>query len=191
MRSPGKQLKCRTRLRAACSAGFQTGCNVGLQTHVRIWMYILSMVPSFSASGSASLHGAAPPRFGGVHIRNRGRLPHWEQEAGLHFVISHLADSLPKDVLRKIAERHQILAEAKKTGARLLPGQKARLAEYSRARIEAYVDRGFGNPRYSRSGGRRYPVTISLKSAMVEKLRSTSSMRPRFAPRTSRRGRAP
>jgi REP element-mobilizing transposase RayT len=79
-----------------------------------------------------------------VHIRNRGRLPHWEKEAGLYFLTFHLADSLPNEVLRKIAKRHQILAEAKRIGARLLPEQKAELAEYSRPRVEAYVDRGCG-----------------------------------------------
>ena len=108
------------------------------------WMYILSMAPRVSPLDSASLNGAAPPRFGEVHIRNRGRLPHWEKEAGLYFLTFHLADSLPKGVLRKIAERHEILAEAKRIGARLLPEQKAQLAEYGRRRIEEYVDRGGG-----------------------------------------------
>lgn len=108
-------------------------------------MYILSMVPRPSAFDPASLHGAAPPRFGEVHIRNRGRLPHWEKESGLYFLTFHLADSLPKEVLRKIAERHEILAEAKRIGARLLPEQKVQLAEYSRRRIEEYVDRGYGS----------------------------------------------
>ncbi|MDR3753754.1 MAG: transposase [Terracidiphilus sp.] len=108
-------------------------------------MYILSMAPRQSAFDSSSLHGAAQPRFGEVHIRNRGRLPHWEKEAGLYFLTFHLADSLPKEVLRKIAERHETLAEAKRIGARLLPEQKAQLAEYSRRWIEEYVDRGCGS----------------------------------------------
>jgi len=103
------------------------------------------MVPRPTAPDSASLHGAAPPRFGQVNIRNRGRLPDWEKEAGLYFLTFHLADSLPKEVLRKIAERHEILAEAKRIGARLLPEQKAQLAQYSRRRIEEYVDLGCGS----------------------------------------------
>ena len=127
------------------SAGFQTGCNVGLQTHVFAWMYILSMAPPVSRLDSSRLNGTAPPRFGEVHIRSRGRLPHWEKEAGLYFLTFHLADSLPKEVLRKIAERHEFLAEAKRIGARLLPEQKAQLVEYSRRRIEEYVDRGCGS----------------------------------------------
>ena len=108
-------------------------------------MYILSMAPPVPPFDSARLNGAAPPRFGEVHIRNRGRLPHWEKEAGLYFLTFHLADSLPKEVLRKITERHEILAEAKRIGARLLPEQKSQLAEYSRKRIEEYVDRGHGS----------------------------------------------
>ena len=108
-------------------------------------MYILFIVPPPSAHDSANLHRAAPLRFGEVHIRNRGRLPHWEKDAGLYFLTFHLADSLPKEVLQKIAKRHQILVEAKRIGARLLPEQKAELAEYSRPRIEGYVDRGCGS----------------------------------------------
>jgi REP element-mobilizing transposase RayT len=108
-------------------------------------MYILSMAPPVPPFDSPRLNGAAQPRFGEVHIRNRGRLPHWEKEAGLYFLTFHLADSLPNEVLRKIAQRQEILAEAKKIGARLLLEQKAQLAEYSRRRIEEYVDRGSGS----------------------------------------------
>jgi REP element-mobilizing transposase RayT len=94
---------------------------------------------------SAYLHGAGQPSYGEVHIRNRGRLPHWEIEEGLYFITFHLADSLPHSVLAKIAERHNILATAKQKNAKLLPEQKALLAGYSRARIEEYFDRGAGS----------------------------------------------
>jgi len=94
---------------------------------------------------AARLHGAAQPRFGEVHIRTRGRLPHWEKEEGLYFLTFHLADSLPQSVLQKIAERHRILATAKQANANLLPEQKALLADYSHTRIEAYFDRGAGS----------------------------------------------
>jgi REP element-mobilizing transposase RayT len=93
----------------------------------------------------AYINGAVQPRYGEVHIRNRARLPHWEKEEGLYFIIFHLADSLPDSVLEKIAERHQILVAAKNNNANLLPEQKALLAEYSRARIEEYFDRGAGS----------------------------------------------
>jgi REP element-mobilizing transposase RayT len=94
---------------------------------------------------SAELHGAVQPRFGEVHIRNRGRLPHWEKEEGLYFITFHLADSLPRAVLAKIAERHQILLSAKRKDANLLPEQKALLAAYSHTRIEEYFDLGTGS----------------------------------------------
>jgi REP element-mobilizing transposase RayT len=93
---------------------------------------------------SARLHGAVPPRYGEVHIRNRGRLPHWEKEEGLYFITFHLADSLPKSVIVKIAERHRILATAQQNNAHLLPEQKAQLDVYSHARIEEYFDSGAG-----------------------------------------------
>jgi REP element-mobilizing transposase RayT len=92
----------------------------------------------------ANIHGAIQPRYGEVHIRNRGRLPHWAKEEGLYFITFHLADSLPKSVLAKIAERHRILVAAKQTNAHLLPEQKTLLASYSHARIEEYFDRGAG-----------------------------------------------
>jgi REP element-mobilizing transposase RayT len=94
---------------------------------------------------SAFLHGAVQPRFGEVHIRNRGRLPHWEKEAGLYFLTFHLADSLPDSVLAKIAERHRILEAVRDNNANLLPEQKALLAAYSHTHIEEYFDRGAGS----------------------------------------------
>jgi len=96
-------------------------------------------------SSSAQLHGAVKPRYGEVHIRNRGRLPHWEREQGLYFITFHLADSLPESVLVKIAERHHILATAKRDHANLLPVQKALLAAYSHTRMEEYFDHGAGS----------------------------------------------
>jgi REP element-mobilizing transposase RayT len=94
---------------------------------------------------SAQLHGAAQPRYGEVHIRNRGRLPHWEKEEGLYFITFHLADSLPHSVLAKIAERHHILSTARQKNANLLPEQKVLLAAYSHTRMEEYFDRGAGS----------------------------------------------
>jgi REP element-mobilizing transposase RayT len=94
---------------------------------------------------AAYIHGAVQPRYGEVHIRNRGRLPHWEKEEGLYFITFHLADSLPHSVLAKIAERHRILEAANNIDANLLPEQKALLAEYCHARIEEYFDQGAGS----------------------------------------------
>jgi REP element-mobilizing transposase RayT len=92
-----------------------------------------------------SIHGAEQPRYGAVHIRNRGRLPHWEKEAGLYFITFHLADSLPKAVLEKVTERHRILSAAKEQGATLLPEQKNLIAAYSQKRIEEFHDNGHGS----------------------------------------------
>jgi REP element-mobilizing transposase RayT len=93
----------------------------------------------------ALLHGAMQPRYGEVHIRNRGRLPHWEKEEGLYFITFHLADSLPHSVLAKIAERHRILEAARENQFNLLPEQKALLDSYSRVHIEEFIDRGAGS----------------------------------------------
>ncbi len=93
----------------------------------------------------ARLHGAVPPRYGKVHVRNRGRLPHWEKEEGLYFITFHLADSLPQSVRAKITERRRILEAAQQAKANLSPEQKTELAAYSHARIEEYFDRGAGS----------------------------------------------
>jgi menaquinone-specific isochorismate synthase len=93
----------------------------------------------------AALFGAIQPQFGQVHIRNRGRLPHWEMDSGLYFITFRLADALPRAVLTKVAERHRILETARISGIQLSPEQEAELAEYSSSRIEAYCDHGSGS----------------------------------------------
>ena len=93
---------------------------------------------------AAVVQGAMQPRFGEVRIRQRGRLPHWEKDAGLYFITFHLADSLPQQVLEKIAERHRILIEARRVGAHLLPSQEVLAAEFSSAKLEDYFDRATG-----------------------------------------------
>jgi len=95
-------------------------------------------------SAAATVQGAVQPLFGEVHNRQRGHLPHWEKDGGLYFITFRLEDSLPKLVLKKIAERQRILAAAKQAGAHLLPFQKALVAEFSSAKLEEYFDRGAG-----------------------------------------------
>jgi len=92
----------------------------------------------------ASVQGAVQPRFGEVHIRNRGRLPHWEKDSGLYFLTFNLADSLPRNVVEKLVERNRILLAAERTQVKLLPTQKVMIAEYSPKRIEEYFDHGMG-----------------------------------------------
>ena len=93
---------------------------------------------------AAIVQGAVQPRFGEVRIRQRGRLPHWEKDAGLYFITFRLADSLPKPVLEMIAERQRILMATKQSGAHLLPSQEVLVAEFSPAELEEYFDRGAG-----------------------------------------------
>jgi REP element-mobilizing transposase RayT len=95
-------------------------------------------------SSANAAQGALQPYFGEVRIRQRGRLPHWEKEAGLYFVTFHLADSLPRPVLEKVSERYRVLETAQRAGANLLPDQKVLVAEYSPKKIEEYFDRGIG-----------------------------------------------
>jgi REP element-mobilizing transposase RayT len=94
--------------------------------------------------GESVVQGAVQPRFGEVRIRRRGRLPHWEKEAGLYFVTFRLADSLPKSVLEQIAERQRVLEAAKRARAKLRPEQKVLIAEFSIRKIEEYFDCGIG-----------------------------------------------
>jgi hypothetical protein len=54
---------------------------------------------SFVPDTAATAQSAVQPRFGEVHIRRRGRLPHWEKDGGLYFITFLLADSLPKTAL--------------------------------------------------------------------------------------------
>lgn len=92
-----------------------------------------------SAAVPAAGTEASRLRFGEVRIRDRGRLPHWEKDAGLYFVTFRLADSLPQHVLIELEK--QVASPAKK------PLPRAELKELSERRIrliEAYLDRGSG-----------------------------------------------
>jgi REP element-mobilizing transposase RayT len=92
----------------------------------------------------AAIQGATKPRFGEVTIRERGRLPHWERETGTYFVTFRLADSLPRDVLQKIVERHRVLEAAKRSGLKLLRAQELLVAAYTPKKVEEYLDSGKG-----------------------------------------------
>ncbi len=130
------------------SAGLQSGCSAGdhartnsLQSKIR---RMTTTTPHQPSARQAAALGAEQPRFGEVRIRNRGRLPHWERDAGLYFITFRLGDSLPRQVLDKIVERHRVLQATKQSGLRLLPHQKALVDEYNLKRIEEYFDRGHG-----------------------------------------------
>ena len=51
-------------------------------------------------------------------IRNRGHLPHWEEDHGLYFVTFRLADSLPKSVLASLQLTKTDAPEERKKKAR-------------------------------------------------------------------------
>ena len=93
-----------------------------------------------SAAVPAAGSEASRLRFGEVTVRNRGRLPHWEKDAGLYFITFRLHDSLP----------HHLLDELEKeTGAisviKTLPKAKAaELRERRQRLVETYLDRGCG-----------------------------------------------
>jgi REP element-mobilizing transposase RayT len=62
-------------------------------------------------------------------IRSRGRLPHWEAQAGIYFVTFRLADSLPQEALLRIEAE---IREAKDSGS-----SKTK-------KLERYLDQGRG-----------------------------------------------
>lgn len=70
----------------------------------------------------------------------RGRLPHWEIEGGRYFVTVRLHDSLPREVVTRLAEVHQSLQNI-----------EARSSEYVRLQrqyfltMEKYLDAGVGS----------------------------------------------
>jgi REP element-mobilizing transposase RayT len=88
--------------------------------------------------------GVTPARFREISIRDRGRLPHWEKAIAAYFVTFRLADSLPKAVLQKLAERKRMLVKAQHSGRQLLPDEKAALAELGARRVEELLDMGGG-----------------------------------------------
>ncbi len=93
-----------------------------------------------SASGDA---GATPP--GELRIRNRGHLPHWEQEGGTYFVTFRLADSLPKSVLDFFEqERESLVRRAKQQRRELTSSEQTRLRELYSDRVETQLDSGAG-----------------------------------------------
>jgi len=104
------------------------------------------MDPQRSAGVSPAVAGVSRPRFGSVTIRDRGRPPHWELDAGLYFVTFRLADSLPRSVLQLFrSERESILATAPQLGREPSADEKQRLAKLFSVRIERYLDSGAGS----------------------------------------------
>ena len=98
------------------------------------------------APGFGEMGRRSRPRFGSVTIRERGRLPHWEIDAGLHFVTFRLADSLPNTVLEQFrTERESIMAPAAHLGRELSANEKQRIAKLFSTKIERHLDAGAGS----------------------------------------------
>ena len=85
-----------------------------------------------SAGDSPAVPGATRPRFGGVQIRERGRLPHWESDGATYFVTFRLHDTVPESLRREVEERKKLPIK--------LPGDK----RASVKEMEAYLDRSTG-----------------------------------------------
>lgn len=86
-----------------------------------------------------------PPHYRDLIIRDRGRLPHWEQDNATYFVTFRLADSLPQSVLNQItSERQSILKLARQQKRELPKTENKHLKRLSTVRIEEYLDSGAG-----------------------------------------------
>jgi REP element-mobilizing transposase RayT len=69
----------------------------------------------------------------------RGKLPHWEVEAGRYFVTVRLADSLPREVVLQLQEIHQNLSAIEPKTEQFAALQRT----YFRS-MEKYLDAGTG-----------------------------------------------
>ena len=74
-------------------------------------------------------------------------MPHWEKASSVYFVTFRLADSLPQPILQKLAERRRMLAEARRSGRKLLAHEEAAIAELGARKLEEYLDAGSGSCR--------------------------------------------
>lgn len=83
---------------------------------------------------------------GGLRIRHRGRLPHWEIEKGTYFVTFRLNDSVPRKVADSYRfERENIIHTAQQLNRVLTDYELERLGKLYSEKIECYLDSGIGN----------------------------------------------
>ena len=105
-----------------------------------------------SAGVPPPVAGASRPRFGEVHIHDRGRLPHWEKDSATYFITFRLADSLPKSVLDRIAsERQSIVRIAAGLRRELSADEHKRIQQLSAPVIERFLDSGAGAGHFQNS----------------------------------------
>ncbi len=101
--------------------------------------------PAVPSASSGQAAGAFRPRFGEVTIRDRGRLPHWEQDGATYFITFRLVDSLPKSVLDRIeSERRAIVTTANQLQRDLSADERRKIQRLSTPAIEQFLDNGAG-----------------------------------------------
>ena len=109
-----------------CEACFQTG----------------AMLLRSAGASPASVAGASPAT---VMKRNRGYLPHWEQEGATYFVTFRLADSIPESAREQIElERWDIVATAEQVGRPLSDKERERLDHLYSERVDELLNAGSG-----------------------------------------------
>jgi len=115
------------------------GCNMKLLTPE------IEPAVDRSAGVPPAVAGATSPRFGSVHIRDRGHLPHWEKEGATYFVTFRLAGSLPKSVFERIeSEKQAILRTANQLRRPLSFDETKKIQRLSAQIIEHCLDQGAG-----------------------------------------------
>lgn len=91
----------------------------------------------------------SPPNSLRTGIHSRGYLPHVKREGASYFVTFRLADSLPKEVLRRVArERDDMLSRLEDPAT---PESVRRIHLEWRRKIERCLDQGYGGCELHRS----------------------------------------
>ena len=96
------------------------------------------------------------PLLGGIRMRSRGRLPHWDAEDGVQFITFRLGDSLPQTVLAELEEEREALRRKMESERRTLTAaERSSVLRLFNERIDGYLDNGvgschLGSPRVAR-----------------------------------------
>ncbi len=101
-------------------------------------------LPQKGSGGAGVPPAVFLPVGGSIKLRSR-RLPHWEVERAVYFVTFRLADSLPKQALKKLEVEHKdILETASQMGRSLTQSERKRIERLHVRRVESILDRGTG-----------------------------------------------
>jgi len=81
-----------------------------------------------------------------VSYRDRGYLPHLEDEGSTYFVTFRLAGTLPKRVVEEFEHERRVVSEiARKQNRELTEQEQARLKYLESTKIQQYLDKGTGD----------------------------------------------